>query len=216
MEELMQIDEKTYAKMPDNIKKLFVKLPNPEKDEVVELFPQSKGQQGAVKGTESSHTGDENANTYGEYGRVPFAKRVELDKSAARFFYCAKASPQDRNDGLDDFVGGKTNDGRKVDADNAFQRGATLRKNTHPTVKPTTLMQYLCKMVTPTGGTVLDPFMGSGSTGRGAVNGGFNFIGIEMSQEYIDIAKARIAVVEKTVEEKEKEMATYTNLFEEE
>jgi DNA modification methylase len=204
--------------------------------EVVELFPQSKGQQGEVKGTEPSHTGDENANTYGEYKRVAFAKRKEGGKggiwssgngipvgptyidsgSAARFFYCAKASPQDRNDGLDNFVGGKTNDGRKKDADNAFQRGASISKNTHPTVKPTELMIHLCKLITPTGGTVLDPFMGSGSTGRGAVNGGFNFIGIEMNNEYIDIAKARIAVVEKKIAEIENNVSTYNNLFKEE
>lgn len=62
----------------------------------------------------------------------------------------------------------------------------------HPTVKPTELMRYLCRMVTPPGGTVLDPFMGSGSTGRGAVLEGFNFIGIEMNEDYLAIAQARI------------------------
>jgi DNA modification methylase len=176
--------------------------------EVTELFPNSK----ANKDTGKRGTG----GVWNKGNGVPVGQQYGDDGNAARFFYCAKASPQDRNDGLDGFAEKKVGDGRKKDSDAPQQRGATPRKNTHPTVKPTTLMQYLCKMVTPTGGTVLDPFMGSGSTGRGAVNGGFNFIGIEMSQEYIDIAKARIAVVEKTVEEKEKEMATYTNLFEEE
>jgi len=85
--------------------------------------------------------------------------------SAARFFYCAKASKRDR-------------DG-----------------STHPTMKPTDLMRYLCRLVTPPGGIVLDPFAGSGSTGKGAVLEGFQFIGIEREAEYVEIARARIAAV---------------------
>jgi site-specific DNA-methyltransferase (adenine-specific) len=151
-------------------------------------------------------------------GRWPanFIHDGSIETEWEKFFYCAKANNTDRNDGLDDFEGGKTNDGRKKDADNAYQRGASIRKNTHPTVKPTDLMRYLCKMITPTGGTVLDPFTGSGSTGRGAVLEGFNFIGIEMSEEYVEIAKARIAVVEKKVAQVEDKITTYNNLFEEE
>jgi DNA modification methylase len=87
---------------------------------------------------------------------------------ASRFFYCAKISKKDRNEGCEEF------------------------KNNHPTVKPTKLMEYLIKLITPKGGVVLDPFMGSGSTGKAAVRNKFNFIGIEMNQEYLDIAKARI------------------------
>ncbi|NDH09334.1 MAG: site-specific DNA-methyltransferase [Gammaproteobacteria bacterium] len=177
-------------------------------DEVTELFPNSK----AGKDTGKRGTG----GIWNSGNGVPVGFQYGDEGSAARFFYGAKASPQDRNDGLDNFEGGKTNDGRKKDANNAYQRGATIRKNTHPTVKPTDLMIYLCKMVTPPGGTVLDPFMGSGSTGRGAVNGGFNFIGIEMNSEYIDIAKARIAVVEKKMSEVKDKVTTYNNLFEEE
>ena len=205
-------------------------------DEVTELFPLSKGQQGDVKGSEPSHTGDENTVAYGKFKRVASPKRKEGGKggiwssgngipvgptyidagSAARFFYCAKASPQDRNDGLDGFAEKKVGDGRKKDSDAPQQRGATMRKNTHPTVKPTDLMRYLCRMITPNGGTVLDPFTGSGSTGRGAVLEGFNFIGIEMNSEYIDIARARIGASETVVAEQEKKLATYNNLFEEE
>lgn len=81
----------------------------------------------------------------------------------ARFKYCAKASKADRCEG-----------------------------NTHPTVKPTDLMRYLCRLVTPPGGVVLDPFMGSGSTGRAAVLEGFEFVGIDMTPEYVDIARSRI------------------------
>ena len=68
----------------------------------------------------------------------------------------------------------------------------TQRRNHHPTVKPTALMRYLCRLVTPPSGTVLDPFMGSGSTGKAAKLEGFNFIGIEREAEYVTIAQARI------------------------
>jgi site-specific DNA-methyltransferase (adenine-specific) len=114
----------------------------------------------------------------------------------ARFFYCAKASKSDRNEGLDGFTPATTSDGRAVAADNAYQRGKTERANTHPTVKPTDLMRYLCRLVTPPGGVVLDPFMGSGSTGKAAILEGFQFIGIEREAEYVEIAKARIAAVQ--------------------
>jgi DNA modification methylase len=108
--------------------------------------------------------------------------------SAARFFYCAKASRKDRHEGLDD-PGAQ------------FKRGTTLRKventatggNNHPTVKPTDLMAYLCRLVTPPGGVVLDPFMGSGSTGKAAVREGFRFIGCELSPVYLAIAEDRVA-----------------------
>ena len=66
------------------------------------------------------------------------------------------------------------------------------RKNHHPTVKPTDLMRHLCRLVTPPGGLVLDPFAGSGSTGRGAVLEGFRFIGIEREAAYVDIARRRL------------------------
>jgi DNA modification methylase len=88
---------------------------------------------------------------------------VEVFGEPARFFYCAKASKRDRGEG-----------------------------NVHPTVKPTDLMRYLCRLVTPPGGVVLDPFMGSGSTGKAAVLEGFRFVGIEREAEYVEIARARI------------------------
>ena len=69
----------------------------------------------------------------------------------------------------------------------------TMRANTHPTVKPTALMRYLCRLVTPPGGVVLDPFMGSGSTGKAAMLEGFDFIGIELDPDYFDIAASRLS-----------------------
>lgn len=115
-----------------------------------------------------------------------------LEEEWARFFYCAKASKKDRDEGLDGFEPDTIGDGRPVAIDNAYQRGKTERQNTHPTVKPCDLMRYLCHLVTPPGGLVLDPFMGSGSTGKAAMKEGFNFVGIDMTPEYVEIARARI------------------------
>ena len=119
---------------------------------------------------------------------------------ASRFFYCPKTSKKDRDEGLDGFEekqiyteeNGKFGYGNK-DGDNFGDRIENVkRRNNHPTVKPTSLMEYLIKLVTPVNGTVMDPFMGSGSTGKASVRGGFDFIGIEREEEYLNIAKARI------------------------
>jgi site-specific DNA-methyltransferase (adenine-specific) len=118
--------------------------------------------------------------------------------SAARFFYSAKVSKRDRDEGLDGFrviSAGEAAGGRKEGSaglETAYAGTRTPRANVHPTVKPTDLMRYLCRLVTPPGGLVLDPFTGSGSTGKGAVLEGFRFLGIELSPEYADIARARI------------------------
>jgi site-specific DNA-methyltransferase (adenine-specific) len=121
---------------------------------------------------------------------------------AARFFYTPKACKDDRDDGCEMMeerwkAGYSYTDTPGNAADGMFKDRETLKRNFHPTVKPTDLMRYLCRMVTPTGGIVLDPFTGSGSTGRGAVLEGFRFIGCEMDADYIDIAKARILAAEK-------------------
>lgn len=154
-------------------------------DEVVSLFPDS-----------NSSATKRNRNTVGSFG-MPNDNTPEYgDKgSAARFFYCPKASKADRDEGLEGRDEVTVNDGREKDIDNAFQRGITPRKNSHPTVKPTKLMQYLVKLVTPKGGVVLDPFMGSGSTGKACKLEGFDFIGIELDPEYCKIAEARINAI---------------------
>lgn len=165
-------------------------------DEVVKFFPDSIGQAGAVRGTEPSKTGD--ANCYGEYGRVPFAARGDTG-SAARFFYVPKADNADREDGLIDVPPSPAGvgDNRPSGSFNERIGKSTVapRSNTHPTVKPTDLMRYLCRLVTPPGGVVLDPFMGSGSTGRAALLDSFRFIGIEREEQYLSIAAARIAAI---------------------
>ena len=112
-------------------------------------------------------------------------------KSGARFFYTAKAAKDDRNDGCDAF------DQRPAGGMQGRNDGSlgtiTLSKNHHPTVKPTKLMAYLCRLITQPGGTILDPFMGSGSTGKAATINGFRFIGIERDPEYHKISEARIS-----------------------
>jgi site-specific DNA-methyltransferase (adenine-specific) len=120
---------------------------------------------------------------------------------ASRFFYCPKTSKSDRNEGLDGFEGKVTrrDDGQPYGMNtNQFRPDGSERnpvqpkQNFHPTVKPTDLMAYLIRLVTPKGGVVLDPFMGSGSTGKAAVREGMEFVGIEREKEYFDIAEARI------------------------
>lgn len=119
---------------------------------------------------------------------------------SARFFYCAKTSKKDREEGLEDLKDSKkVFNGQSQKSTENYKKGSvenlssTLpRKNNHPTVKPTELMRYLCRLITPPGGVVLDPFMGSGSTGKAAVLEGFNFTGIELDADYFKIAKARI------------------------
>lgn len=144
-------------------------------------------------------------NTYGDTG------------GASRFFYCPKTSKTDRNEGLEHLEDkqrpgqtdkgnysssvyckdcGKThngtNDHSNCSDDVEYRPSTTTTKNIHPTVKPTDLMSYLIRLVTPKGGVVLDPFMGSGSTGKGAVREGMDFIGIEREEEYYQIAQSRI------------------------
>jgi DNA modification methylase len=127
--------------------------------EVLDLFPETKSGKDCKR--KKQHTTNCMSGTVGNLDREEVS--YGDSGSASRFFYCAKASKKDRDEG-----------------------------NTHPTVKPTALMQYLCRLITPTGGTVLDPYMGSGSTGKAALKEGFDFIGCELDEDYYKIAQARI------------------------
>jgi site-specific DNA-methyltransferase (adenine-specific) len=100
---------------------------------------------------------------------------TQAGEPVSRFFYCAKASRAEREAGLQ-----------------GHETGSQPRANVHPTVKPINLMRYLVRLVTPSHGTVLDPFTGSGSTGCAAVLERVNFVGIERENEYARIATARI------------------------
>jgi site-specific DNA-methyltransferase (adenine-specific) len=146
---------------------------------------------GEVAGTESKNYGDSGG--------------------ASRFFYVAKASKRDRNEGLEDleesvvgsYAGNVANKGNKIGANP--DKPNQPAKNFHPTVKPTQLMRYLVKLITPPGGTVLDPFTGSGSTGKAAILEGFDFIGIELTEDYWPIIEGRLKHAEAKVAERIKE-----------
>ena len=122
-----------------------------------------------------------------------------LDEPWARYFYCAKASKRDRDEGLEHLaltdsaeLVNRNPDSEGMNSPRAGAGRSSGRRNIHPTVKPTDLMAYLCRLVTPPQGLVLDPFMGSGSTGKAAMREGFGFVGIEMDPTYLAIADARI------------------------
>jgi site-specific DNA-methyltransferase (adenine-specific) len=161
-------------------------------DEVVGMFPESNGM---ARGTlRRGATTGVSIGGKGRYGSVEpqDAEAGYGDSgSAARFFYCAKASKRDRDEGCE---GMEAKARPTMGSGIGGQPDQTIanNRNHHPTVKPTDLMRYLCRLVTPPEGTVLDPFMGSGSTGKAAVLEGFNFIGIEREPEYLEIAQARI------------------------
>ena len=120
--------------------------------------------------------------------------------SASRYFYCAKASRRDRDEGLEDFelVTRSDRNPELETANNQFNRSGIPRKNFHPTCKPVDLMKYLVRLVTPKGGTILDCFNGSGSTGKAVMsenydrNSNYKYIGVELTEEYLPIAKSRI------------------------
>lgn len=162
-------------------------------DEVVEVFPNVKGSKGSGL-TETKARSWKNTSTAG-------INRVGHDDngSAARFFYCAKASRADRDagcDGLPQRTAAETVERAEgsagLDSPRAGAGRTSGARNHHPTVKPTELMRYLVRLVTPPGGVVLDPFCGSGSTGRGAILEGMSFIGIDLDEDYLEIARRRI------------------------
>jgi site-specific DNA-methyltransferase (adenine-specific) len=139
---------------------------------------------------------------------------------ASRFFYVAKASKRDRNEGLeglDKEKSGAVYNERPSGGLNAHLHGEDSKpqKNFHPTVKPTSLMEYLIKLVTPEGGTVLDPFTGSGSTGKAALLNGFQFIGIELTEEYLPIIEGRLkwANEQRTQQDSQSEQEKKETLF---
>jgi DNA modification methylase len=156
--------------------------------EVLDLFPETKP---SKSGGKTSRTG--NGAKYG----MGTADRTGHDDqgSAARFFYCPKASKKDRNEGCEELEEKESktlNEYKNPSEGRTASKSGSPKKNNHPTVKPTALMAYLCRLITPTGGVVLDPYMGSGSTGKAAVREGFSFVGIELDPDYYEICKARI------------------------
>ncbi|WP_447874655.1 DNA-methyltransferase [Serratia fonticola] len=167
-------------------------------EDVVEAFPDAKGQQGDLKTTGKARP---TRVVYGDMSAPrEHAMRIETSKSAARFFYCAKVSKSERDEGMERFVpfsatdmtGGRKEDSAGINNPRAGAGRTGGARNNHPTVKPVDLMRYLCRLVTPAGGVVLDPFMGSGSTGKAALLEGLGFIGIELNPDHLTTAAARI------------------------
>jgi site-specific DNA-methyltransferase (adenine-specific) len=156
---------------------------------VLELFPVSNHVEKRDKKVNSGENGSFTTHKSGDLTTL-----YKDSGSAARFFYSAKASPSERNAGLADFEDKqvRTTYDKKV-RDAHDNDSGKPRKNIHPTVKPLALMRYLIQLITPSNGIVLDPFMGSGTTGIAAKNLNRGFIGIELETEYFEIAKARIA-----------------------
>lgn len=157
---------------------------------------------------------EKNNIVYGKYGDCNTFNAYDDSGSAARYYYCAKASKKDRDDGLDTletkYLGmsnqakaelSRGNSGFDGNENTIGMNKVVARKNHHPCVKPTELMQYLIRLVAPEGSTILDPFNGSGSTGKAVMyenrerNKGYKYIGIELSEEYLEISKGRIDYV---------------------
>lgn len=195
-----QTDGQTLGRFPANL--IF-------DEEAGKLLDEQSGTSKSTGGSGEKSKGGLGKQIYGKYKNETHATNAGgLGDSggASRFFYCPKTSKRDRNEGLDHL------DGKQIGTYNAHSSdlknygGSSLgaasmsgnnkmpqpKRNFHPTVKPTDLMLYLIRLITPNGGTTLDPFMGSGSTGKAAVRGGFDFIGMEMETDYMEIAKARI------------------------
>jgi len=155
-------------------------------DEVTQLFPETKG------GTWNTTKGARHFNNDGEPTDYATSKSDISIGSAARFFYCAKAGKAERNAGLDGMPEKRPDDRTTTGMGTFDEKGVAKQANHHPTVKPLALMRYLVRLVTPPNGVVLDPFAGSGSTLVAATLEGFSSIGIEITEEYIPIIKARI------------------------
>ena len=201
---MIKVDEKTYNKMPNDIKKHFILLDNISKEEVISGFPNTK--------PTKPHDGDglslDTKNMGWGFKRMP-STIEDNGGSASRYFYQAKASKKDRDEGLDlagfevkEINGGGGGIGNyKNDVNSAsgkYGSEKAPKKNIHPTVKPVDLMQYLVRLVSPKGAIILDPFMGSGSTGKAVMfenrerKANYKFIGIDLTEEYCNIANARI------------------------
>lgn len=167
-----------------------------DKDEVCGGMPDTKG-------NNPQELGDYGYCWEGNRDSKPMSRGYDDEGSASRYFYCAKASKRDRDEGLDLFeskvkvFNGKSDQSSK-DIKDVEQRFTTVAKNIHPTVKPVALMQYLIRLVCPKGSIILDPFNGSGSTGKACMyenkdrNADYYYIGVEMTEEYLPISKARL------------------------
>lgn len=165
-------------------------------DEVVNMFPSSKSS-GSMPNDDTSEC--EN-RVFGFSNQHKSGYHFNDEGSCARFFYSAKATKFDRDEGLDELESKRKYD-RKEDSKSKMERSTVVAKNTHISVKPTELMRYLVRLVSPKGATILDCFNGSGSTGKAVMlenkqyNKNYKYIGIELTDEYLPISQARIEYI---------------------
>lgn len=201
---MITITETLYKKMPDDIKACFKQIPNPSSEEVRECFPDTVGAGNKIGTPRKS-------GTFFTDEQTQVNMKYDNGGSTARFFksiiYQAKASKSERNKGCEGLEEKQVNykqfnsehrDDPRTDGGYQNKEQQPV-KNNHPTVKPIALMEYLIKMVTPKGGIVLDPFAGSGSTLVAAKQNGFQYIGIELTEEYIPIIEARLKSVKQSL-----------------
>lgn len=194
--------KKNYGRFPANVI-------TDGSEEVAKGMPFTNGGSKIITNKEVNRKGLTNENPVFNSTNSGFKTNVKNDSissfgdsgSAMRYFYCAKATTKDRDDGLDNFEKTQISDGSNhsnSETARMFNAKFTAKKNIHPTVKPVELMQYLIRLVAPKGATILDCFMGSGSTGKAVMfenrerNVNYKFIGIEMTEQYLPIAQARI------------------------
>ena len=196
-ESKFQVEPQPDGRFPANV---ILTYDDTDFEEVCGGMPDTKSTYNESGNHEKNiHRENQDVLSYGYKQRIDSGFNDE--GSVARYFYCAKASKFDRDEGLDEFKEMNVNDGRKKSVDNAFQRGETPRKNIHPTVKPVDLMRYLVRLVSPKGATILDCFNGSGSTGKAVMlenkqyKKDYKYIGIELTEEYLPISKARIEYI---------------------
>ena len=187
----MIVSENEYKRMPKRLQAMLNKLPNPGSPEVLALFPDTKS--GSILKHHSRKGGKPPIGTFEIRDRTGEGEFLGSNGSAARFFYCAKASKAERNAGCGRLpLGEPPASARSKAAEGRQNALGKPRPNNHPTVKPLALIQYLCRLVTPPGGTILDPFFGSGTLGVAAYKEKFIFIGIEQGIKNCEISKARI------------------------
>lgn len=193
MNDVKRTPKDYYGRFPANV---ILTYDETDKDEVCGGMPYTQS------GMAIRH--NSGGNTFGGNNKKPPMEDLGYNDegSASRYFYCAKASKKDRDDGLMLFeektAGQRTNRKDGSAGINAYAGATGSAKNFHPTVKPCELMQYLVRLVSPKGATILDCFMGSGSTGKAVMfenrerKANYKFIGIELTEEYLPICKARI------------------------
>ena len=158
-------------------------------DEVLNIFPETK----SIKSNRGNINIGKMAGGSGQSEKTDTIRGHNDSGSAAKFFYCAKAGKDERNRGCDELEERQySHDGRKKEIENPFQRQKSVARNNHPTVKPISLIQYLIKLVSREGQTILDPFGGSGTTAIACLEIGRNYVLIEKESEYVEIANKRI------------------------